>query len=75
MAGLSVEEINDIIDTVRAIRSRGITICIVEHVMSVIKELTDRVIVLDGGRIIAQGQYHEVTNNPRVVSAYLGEEE
>jgi branched-chain amino acid transport system ATP-binding protein len=74
MAGLSTEEIREVISTVRSIRDQGITICIVEHVMSVIKELTERVIVLDGGKVVAQGQYEEVTQNPRVVSAYLGEE-
>ncbi len=75
MAGLSADETKEVIETIRTIRDQGITICVVEHVMSVIEELTERVIVLDGGRIIAQGQYKEVANNPRVISAYLGEEE
>lgn len=74
MAGLSVDETREVIELVREIRVQGITICVVEHVMSVIKELTERVIVLDGGEIIAEGPYEEVSNNPRVISAYLGEE-
>lgn len=74
MAGLSVDETKEVIELVRKIRGQGITICVVEHVMSVIKELTERVIVLDGGEIIAEGPYEEVSNNPRVISAYLGEE-
>jgi branched-chain amino acid transport system ATP-binding protein len=74
MAGLNIDETKEMIESVRKVRTQGITICVVEHVMSVIKELTDRVIVLDGGEIIAQGPYEEVSNNPRVISAYLGEE-
>mgnify|MGYP001145944412 CR=1 FL=1 len=74
MAGLNIDETKEIIEAVRRVRTQGVTICVVEHVMSVIKELTERVIVLDGGEIIAQGPYEEVSNNPRVISAYLGEE-
>jgi branched-chain amino acid transport system ATP-binding protein len=62
------------IDLVRKICSRGITIGIVEHVMRVIRELTNRVVVLDWGEIIAEGPYGEVSNDPKVVAAYLGEE-
>lgn len=47
----------------------------IEHVMSVINELTDRVIVLDRGEIIAQGPYFEVSKDKRVIAAYLGEED
>jgi branched-chain amino acid transport system ATP-binding protein len=42
--------------------------------MRVIRELTDRVVVLDWGEVIAQGPYREVSNDPRVITAYLGEE-
>jgi branched-chain amino acid transport system ATP-binding protein len=62
------------IGLVRKIYSLGITIGIVEHVMRVIRELTDRVVVLDWGEIIAEGPYGEVSNDPKVVAAYLGEE-
>lgn len=75
MAGLSVDETEEMIAAVRKIRARGIAICVVEHVMSVIKELTDRVVVLDGGAVVAEGPYEEVSSNPRVISAYLGKEE
>ena len=74
MAGLNSDETTQMIDLVKKICSRGITIGIVEHVMRVIRELTDRVVVLDWGEIIAQGPYGEVSNDPRVVAAYLGEE-
>ena len=42
--------------------------------MRVIRELTDRVVVLDWGEVIAEGPYEEVSNDPRVITAYLGEE-
>jgi branched-chain amino acid transport system ATP-binding protein len=74
MAGLNSDETMQMIDLVRKIHSRGIVIGIVEHVMRVIRELTDRVVVLDWGEVIAQGPYKEVSNDPRVITAYLGEE-
>jgi branched-chain amino acid transport system ATP-binding protein len=74
MAGLNSDETMEMIHLVRKIHSRGITIGIVEHVMRVIRELTDRVVVLDWGEVIAEGPYGEVSNDPRVIAAYLGEE-
>jgi branched-chain amino acid transport system ATP-binding protein len=74
MAGLNGDETMEMIDLVRRIHSRGITIGIVEHVMRVITELTDRVVVLDWGEVIAEGPYREVSSDPRVITAYLGEE-
>jgi branched-chain amino acid transport system ATP-binding protein len=74
MAGLNSDETMEMIDLVRKIHSRGIAIGIVEHVMRVIRELTDRVVVLDWGEVIAEGPYGEVSNDPRVITAYLGEE-
>lgn len=75
MAGLNNDETVEMIDLVRKIHGLGITIGIVEHVMKVIRELTDRVVVLDWGELIAEGPYEEVSNNPKVVAAYLGEED
>ena len=74
MAGLNSDETMQMIDLVRKIHSRGIVIGIVEHVMRVIRELTNRVVVLDWGEVIAEGPYGEVSNDPRVITAYLGEE-
>jgi branched-chain amino acid transport system ATP-binding protein len=75
MAGLNIDETKDMIEAVRRIRAKGVAICIVEHVMNVIKALTERVVVLDGGEVIAEGPYDEVSSNPKVISAYLGEED
>jgi branched-chain amino acid transport system ATP-binding protein len=74
MAGLNSDETMEMIALVRKIHHLGITIGIVEHVMRVIRELTDRVIVLDWGEVIAEGPYREVSDDPRVITAYLGEE-
>ena len=74
MAGLNSDETMEMIDLVKKIHGRGITIGIVEHVMRVIRELTDRCVVLDWGEVIAEGPYETVSNDPKVVTAYLGEE-
>ena len=74
MAGLNSDETKEMIGLVKKIHSRGITIGIVEHVMRVIRELTDRVVVLEWGEVIAEGPYEEVSSDPRVITAYLGEE-
>ena len=73
MAGLNVDETRDLIRLVRDIAaSRNIGVGVVEHVMSVIRELTHRVLVLEAGELIAEGPYEEVVKNPRVIEAYLG---
>jgi len=72
MAGLNTDETHEMIELVRKINNRGVTVGIVEHVMRVIKELTNRVVVLDWGQVIAEGPYLEVSSDPVVVSAYLG---
>jgi branched-chain amino acid transport system ATP-binding protein len=74
MAGLNGDETMEMIALVRKIHSWGMTIGIVEHVMRVIRELTHRVVVLDWGQVIATGAYEQVSNDPRVITAYLGEE-
>ena len=75
MAGLNADETTEMIELVRKINAQGITIVVIEHVMRVIKELTQRVVVLDWGEVIAEGPYEEVSTNSQVITAYLGEEE
>ena len=53
-------------------RQRGTTIALIEHDMGVVMDLSDRVVVLDYGRKIAEGGYHDVVNQPAVIEAYLG---
>jgi branched-chain amino acid transport system permease protein len=72
LSGLTPGEINEAIELIRKIRERGSTIVFVEHVMRAVMALTDRIAVLNHGKLIAQGPAAEVMANPEVVSAYLG---
>jgi len=72
LSGLSPTEIDHAIETVRAIRDAGATIVFIEHVMRAVMELTDRIVVLDQGRVIAEGKPEEVMRREHVVAAYLG---
>ena len=71
-AGMSLEDVRRTIDLVRRVRE-GRTVLLVEHNMGVVGELSDRVIVMQQGRIIADGAYEEVRHQPQVVTAYLGQ--
>lgn len=73
-AGMTPEEIDELMLDIRKVRqaSSDITIVIVEHVMSVIRSITDHVVVLNFGRKIAEGSFHEVSSNQEVLEAYLG---
>ena len=74
-AGMSGEECNEIIEIARKIRERGITIVLIEHNMRVAMALSDRVLVLNFGKKIAEGTPAEITTNEAVLEAYLGREE
>jgi branched-chain amino acid transport system ATP-binding protein len=74
-AGMSGEECNEMIEMARKIRERGITIVLIEHNMRVAMALSDRVLVLNFGKKIAEGTPGEITTNEAVLEAYLGREE
>ena len=73
LAGLNPSEIGNMVDTVKKIRERGITIIMIEHVMKAVMNVSDRIIVLDYGQQIAEGTPEEISNNERVIEAYLGD--
>jgi branched-chain amino acid transport system ATP-binding protein len=73
MAGLTRVELREFIALLREVRTRGVTLVVVEHVMEAVMQLSDRVVVLDAGRKIMEGAPREVVVNPQVIQAYLGE--
>jgi branched-chain amino acid transport system ATP-binding protein len=73
MAGLNPFERSRAVELIRAIRARGITVLMVEHVMEVLMPISDHVVVLDSGHPIAEGPPQEIVRNPAVIAAYLGE--
>jgi branched-chain amino acid transport system ATP-binding protein len=73
MAGLTTVELREMIELIRKVRAKGITIVVVEHVMEAVMELSDRVLVLNSGRKIAEGSPKEVVADREVIRAYLGD--
>jgi len=71
--GLNIQETERLGDLIRGIRSRGVTVLIVEHDMSLVMGISDEVVVLDRGSLVAEGTPREVQADPRVVAIYLGE--
>ncbi len=73
LAGLNHAEIDSMIQTVLKIREQGITIIMIEHVMKAVMNVSDRIIVLDYGTQIAEGNPKAIAKNKKVIEAYLGD--
>jgi branched-chain amino acid transport system permease protein len=72
LSGLTASEMADAARLVRQIRDRGATVVFVEHIIRAVLDLSDRVVVLNYGQVIASGAPHDVMRHPDVVRAYLG---
>ena len=74
MAGLRPAEVDDMVDVIRQLRDKGITIFVIEHIMRAIMALSDRIVVIHFGRKIAEGTPQAVAADENVIKAYLGED-
>jgi len=75
LAGLNSREVVDVLPFVTDVRSRGVSIIMIEHLVKALTSVSDRVVVLDRGRLIAEGKSEDVLKDPAVITAYLGEDQ
>ena len=74
-AGMNPQESEELLNFIKGLQAQGFTIILIEHDMSVVMNISDRIYVLDHGKMIADGLPEEIANNQTVVEAYLGKSE
>lgn len=75
VTGMNPTETAEMVKRIRKIRDMGVTVVLVEHTMSVVMDISDKITVLNYGRKIAEGLHNEIRENEEVIEAYLGKEE
>jgi len=74
-AGMNPTEKQELVTVITRIRDLGVTVVLIDHDMSLVMRVSDRIMVLDLGRVIALGKPAQIRENPRVIEAYLGRED
>lgn len=72
LTGLTDGEIQDLVTKILSLKKQGLTIVIIEHLVKVIRAVSDRLLVLDSGKVLMQGPPDVVLSNPRVIESYIG---
>ncbi|MGH2715098.1 MAG: ABC transporter ATP-binding protein [Thermoleophilaceae bacterium] len=75
MEGLTPVEEREAVALLHRVRAEGVTLLLIEHVMSTVRDLSDHVVVMDYGKKLAEGTYASVAADPKVIAAYLGDEQ
>jgi branched-chain amino acid transport system ATP-binding protein len=73
MAGLNQSEVGQVIELLQGLHADGLTFLVIEHNLKVVRAFSDRVVVLDRGRMIAEGSAEDILSSPEVIKAYLGD--
>jgi branched-chain amino acid transport system ATP-binding protein len=71
-AGLTEAESSELVETIRTIRGHGVAVVWIEHIVHVLVQVIDRLVAMDAGRVIADGEPHDVMRDAAVIDAYLG---
>lgn len=75
LGGLTTKEVNQAVDIIKKVNRTGVTIIIIEHIMKALMSMADRIVVLQNGMKIAEGIPQEISSDPSVIKAYLGEDQ
>jgi branched-chain amino acid transport system ATP-binding protein len=71
-AGMNPAETQEIMTLISALRDNGLTVLVIEHDMTVVMGISDRIVVMDHGELLAEGTPDDILNNSQVIEAYLG---